>query len=350
MKTKAALQLAHGERLIIDEIEFPHPQPDQLVVKLFATGVCHTQIHWMNDPTRPRPFTLGHEGTGMVTHVGANVTHLQEGDHVIVTWVPRRHEFTRPPITPPPLTYRGEALHSLNVYTWAEDVLVNQAYVVPIAKDAPTDVSCIVGCAVLTGAGAVMRTTNVRPGQSVAIFGVGGVGLSAVRMAAILAAYPIIAVDLDDKKLALAKELGATHLVNANKEDAIATILAVSNGGVDFAYDAIGAPATIRQLLPVTRRGGPGAHNQGGVAVLIGVPSEEVRLDPRELLMAHRHFITSMGATIPDEDFPRFLRWHQEGKFPLDKLVTRRYRLEQINEAYGALKAGEILGRAIIEF
>ena len=214
----------------------------------------------------------------------------------------------------------------------------------------PLDVSSIVGCAVLTGSGAVMNTAKVRPGDSVAVFGVGGVGLSAIRMAAILEANPIIAVDLQDDKLEFAREFGATHGVNASAVDAVEAVVDISGGGVDYAFDAIGVRATNEQILPATRSGGPGADNHGGMAVLIGIPGPEITLDPRMFVLQQRQYRGSLGATYPEKDFAMYLRWYQEGKFPLDKLVTRRYKLDQINEACDALQAGEILGRAIIEY
>jgi len=348
MKTIAAIQTAHGQPVIVDELEVPDPQPEQVIVKLFSSGICHSQLHQMHNPELTRPWVLGHEGTGVVTHVGTRVKHLKEGDHAIVTWVPRtpiKGQLSR--ITSG-VTYREELVHGI-VYTWGEDALADAEYVVPISKEDPTDISCIVGCAVLTGAGAVLNTARVRPGDSVAVFGVGGVGLSAVRMAAILEADPIIAVDLQDDKLEFAKEFGATHGVNASKVDPVEAVVDITGGGADFAFDAIGVRVTTEQILPATRGGGPGADNHGGMAVLIGIPGPEITLDPRHF-MHQRQYRGSVGATYPEKDFQMFLRWHREGKFPLDKLVTRRYKLEQIKEACDDLEAGEVLGRAIIEF
>ena len=168
-------------------------------------------------------------------------------------------------------------------------------------------------------------------------------------MAAILEAYPLIAVDLHVDKLRFAREFGATHTVNASDADPIDAILEICPGGVDFAFDTIGVRATNEQIVPVTRSGGSGADNHGGMAVLVGIPGEEMTLNPK-LLMGQRQLRGSLGATYPDNDFPMYLQWHQQGKFPLDKLVTTRYKLDQINEACDALKAGKILGRAIIEF
>ena len=349
MKTRAAIQTAPDQRLIVDELEVPDPEPDQVIVKMLSSGVCHSQLHAMHSPDSPRPLVLGHEGTGVVTHVGREVDHLSEGDHAIVTWVPRTPIRGRQAPPPSNVTYREEPVNGA-VYTWSEDVLVRGELVVGISKEEPTDVSCIVGCAVLTGAGAVLNTARVRPGDSVAVFGVGGVGMSAIQMAAILEAYPIIAVDLAEDKLDFAREFGATHTVNASSGDPVEAIQELTEGGVDYAFDAIGVRQTNEQILPSTRSGGPGADNHGGMAVLIGIPGDEITLDPRMFVLHQRQFRGSLGATYPEKDFETFLRWHREGKFPLDKLITRRYKLDDINEACDALEAGEILGRAIIEY
>ena len=348
MKTVAAIQTAPEQPLVVDELDLPDPQPDQVIVKLFSSGVCHSQLHQMHNATAERPMVLGHEGTGVVTHVGSNVTHVQEGDHAIVTWVPRTPNRGRGLQTPSGATYQDK-LVSGSVYTWSQDVLCNGELVIPIGKEHPTDISSIVGCAVLTGAGAVMNTANVGPGDSVAIFGVGGVGMSAIQMASILEAYPVIAVDLSDDKLDFAKEFGATHTVNASQVNPVEAVQELTGGGADYAFDAIGVRITNEQILPSVRGGGSGSENHGGMAVLIGIPQQDMTIDPR-LFMAQRTYRGSLGATYPEKDFETFLRLHREGKFPLDKLVTRRYKLDQINEACDALEGGQILGRAILEY
>jgi Zn-dependent alcohol dehydrogenase len=349
MKTKAAIQTTPKAPLELVELEVPDPEPGQVSIKLISSGICHSQLHNMENANMPRPMVLGHEGAGIVTGVGRGVTHVKEGDHAIVTWVPRTPVRGRAAPSPTGVTYREEPVHG-NVYTWGEDVLLSGEYVIPISDDDPTDVSCLVGCAVLTGAGAILNTAKVRPGDSVAVFGVGGVGLSAVGMASILEAYPIIAVDLKDDKLEFAKEFGATHVVNASRTDPVEAIQEITNGGVDYALDAIGLKVTNEQILPSTRGGGPGADNHGGMAILIGLPGWDITIDSRLFVSHQRQYRGSLGATYPDKDFPMFLRWHREGKFPLDKLVTRRYRLDEINDACDALKSGDILGRAIIEY
>ncbi|MEZ5853528.1 MAG: zinc-binding dehydrogenase [Hyphomicrobiaceae bacterium] len=350
MKTLAAIQTEIGGKLLIEEIELPDPARDQVTVKLYSSGVCHSQLHQMHSQALGRPLLLGHEATGIVTRVGSDVTHVKPGDQCIVTWVPRTPVRGPVPRINTGATFKGQAAHG-HVYTWAQDVQTSAELVVPIPEEHPRDVSCIVGCAVLTGAGAVLHTAQVRPGQSVAVFGVGGVGLSAIRAASILEAYPIIAVDLDDIKLEFARSFGATHTVNASgNADPVEAIRDLTGGGVDYAFDAIGRSRTIEQILQATRPGGIGADNFGGMAVLVGIPQEKVTIDPALYTSGQRQFRGSLGASFPDRDFSMYLRWHQEGKFPLDKLITRRYGLSQINEACHDLHAGHILGRAIIEY
>ena len=350
MKTEAAIQINAGEPLLVDELELPDPGYDQVLVKLYSSGVCHSQLHQMHDGGLGRPLLLGHEGTGVVSAVGQGVTHVKEGDKCIVTWVPRTPIRGRPNWQPTGAKFRGELAHG-HVYTWSRDVLTTGELVVPIPEEHPNDVSCIVGCAILTGAGAVLHTANVRPGESVAVFGVGGVGLSAIRAASLLEAYPVIAVDLAEDKLEFARSFGATHTINASGNvDPVEAIRELTNGGVDYAFDAIGVRETCEQILPATRGGGMGADNHGGMAVLIGIPPNEITIDPNLFMKEQRQYRGSLGATYPDTDFPMYLRWHKEGKMPLDRLITRRYGLEQINEACADLHEGRILGRAIIEY
>jgi Zn-dependent alcohol dehydrogenase len=208
----------------------------------------------------------------------------------------------------------------------------------------------------------VINTAQVQPGDSVAIFGVGGVGLSAVVGAKVAGASPIIAVDLDDDKLAFAKRFGATHGINAGREDPVAaihaltaregqfTILQSPVSGVDFAFDCIGIKTTMEQIVPACRSGHFGARD-GGTAVLVGVPGTTVELNAIDVLLNEKHFIGSIGGSCaPDRDFPRFLEWQDNGDLDLDAMVTQRFALEDINEATAALQEGRIAGRAILEF
>jgi Zn-dependent alcohol dehydrogenase len=215
-------------------------------------------------------------------------------------------------------------------------------------------VTSIIGCAVMTGAGAALNAARVRPGDSVAIIGVGGVGLSVVQACANLSAYPIIVVDLADDKLEFARQFGATIGINARTEDPVARVRELMGGeptsGVDFAFDAIGIGQTMEQILQMARGRQPGERD-GGVAVLVGVPHGQLPTLPMHMLFGGKVYRGAPGGcSTPDRDFPLLVRWMQAGKLPLDLMVTRRYALEQVNEACDALARGEIAGRAIIEF
>jgi Zn-dependent alcohol dehydrogenase len=256
-----------------------------------------------------------------------------------------------PTSQPTGATFQGQDLIADgDVYTWSEHMVTFADKVVPMSPSDPVDSTCLIGCAVLTGAGAVLHTAKVESGQSVAVLGAGGVGLSAIGAASIVGADPIIAVDLDERKLEFAREFGATHGINASDADATDAIREISPGGVDYALDAVGAPTTALQILEIVNQGGPRADNQGGTAILLGIPTSDVSVDLNEILLYQRHYCGSLGATEPDTDFPLFLEWMRDGRFPLEKLVTDRYSLDQIDEARSALEEGQILGRAIVEF
>ena len=349
MKSRAAIHTNTGQPLTVDTIEISSPKEDYVNVKMLSSGICHSQLHQIENPEFPTPALLGHEGTGIVTEIGKNVSHVKEGDLTIVTWVPRDPIVGRWVPEPGNMTWNEIPLKGPQA-TWCEDVSVWSGYVVKIDDDSPKDISSIVGCAILTGAGAVLNTAKVRPNESVAVYGVGGVGISSIKMASILEAYPIIAVDIDDSKLEFSKKFGATHTVNSLKTDPIEAIHEITSVGADYAFDAIGLKITNEQILPSVRGGGPGADNIGGMAVMIGMPGKEMTVDPSHFMFHQRQYRGSLGATYPDKDFNMFLRWHKEGKFPLEELVTKRYKLNQINEACDDLKNGKILGRAIMEY
>jgi Zn-dependent alcohol dehydrogenase len=352
--TRAAVFHSYGQPLVIDEVQLPDLGPDLVLIKQFASGICHSQLHGLHNPNAPFPAIPGHESTGVIIATGANVTHVKEGDHVMVTWLPRHPtKGMAKPAVPGP-TYKGQpvVLSSLApTFTWLETTVAHEQYVIPMAKDVPTDITAIVGCAVMTGAGAAMNTARVQRGDSVAVFGVGGVGLCVVQSAANMGASPVIAVDLDNEKLEFAKRFGATICVNAAREDPVARIMELTGGGADYAFDAIGIATTMEQILAAVRPGEPGL-NDGGTAVMVGVPHDTRPpvLNMRDFL-AEKHYIGSNGGSgRPERDFPLYLSWYKDGMLPLDELVTRRYRLEEINEATDALAKGEILGRAIIVF
>jgi Zn-dependent alcohol dehydrogenase len=363
MSTKglAAIFVEPKKPLVVDEVEFPDPGSDQVLVKLFASGVCHSQLHTMGRPPRPGrrlPALLGHESTGIVVARGRDVRHVKEGDPVITTWVDRDNSKTPQRLVDHALNDREqytaiwqgrEVSHS--AATWAEYALASERVVLPLPADVPTDVTAIVGCAVMTGAGAIINTLRVRAGQSVAIFGAGGIGLCAIAAASIVDAYPLIVVDVNSEKLAFAKRFGATHIFNPNEVDVVQAIKDLTGGGTDYAVDAVGLPQTQEQILRSVRAGYSGM-NRGGTALLVGItpPDAKATLDTN-LFVGNRSFTrTSGGDCRPERDFPIFLRWYREGKLKLDELITDRYQLGQINQAVDDLEHGRILGRGILMF
>ncbi|MDP6376033.1 MAG: zinc-binding dehydrogenase [Pseudomonadales bacterium] len=347
--------------LRVEGVSLPDPGPTQVVVRQYSSGICHSQLHQMHRP-RNSPVVLGHESTGVVHKAGAAVSHVKEGDTVLVTWVPRNAAAAEALPVRAEIEVNDGLAQSENVFTWADYTLCDQQYVVKVDPHIKRDVTAIIGCAVMTGAGAVINTAQVQPEQSVAIFGVGGVGLSAVVGAKIAGADPVIAVDLDDSKLEFAKLFGATHGINASECDPVEaiheltrcndrfTIFRSEVSGVDFAFDCIGIRQTMEQIVPACRSGHFGVCD-GGTAVLVGVPGTPVELNALDVLVNEKRFIGSIGGSCaPDRDFPRFLDWQKNGELDLDAMVTARYNIEEINDATNALQAGLIQGRAILEF
>lgn len=346
----------------IESLELPDPAPHQVVVKLLASGICHSQLHEIHR-VQASDTVLGHEATGTVVATGSAVTHVEVGDSVLVTWIPRNADPT--PRNPEPAWVEvsaGRRAVSQGVFTWADHTIADALYVVKIPAETRMDVTCVIGCAVMTGSGAVIHTAGVGAGQSVAIFGAGGVGLCAIAAARVVGADPIIAVDLEAAKLETARRHGATQTVNAAEVDAVARVREITRSdtqvdmmgqpvaGVDFAFDCIGAEASVRQILPSVRSRALGRDGRG-MGVLVGVPRAAFPVEPLDLL-AHEKLLTGSigGSCRPERDVPRFLEWYARGDLDLDALVTRRYALDEINEAVAALEKGQIEGRAILEF
>jgi Zn-dependent alcohol dehydrogenase len=360
-KGRAAILVEANKPLVVDEVAFPDPASDQILVKLFSSGICHSQLHTMRRPPRPGqhlPALLGHEATGIVAARGREVKHVKEGDHVITTWVDRNNSNTPQPLVNHALNDRPQSVAEWNgktvshsAATWAEYALASERVVVPMPKDVATDVTAVIGCAVMTGAGAIINTLQVKSGQSAAVFGAGGIGLCAIAAAAIVDAYPIVVVDVSEEKLAFARRFGATHTVNAREIDAVQALRQQTEGGVDYAIDAIGLPQTQEQILRAVKPGFSG-RDRGGTALLIGItpPNAQASLDT-SLFVGNRSFTrTSGGDCRPDRDFPIFIRWYREGKLKLNDLVTRRYTIDQINTAVDDLEHGRILGRGILTY
>jgi Zn-dependent alcohol dehydrogenase len=357
-KTPAAILIEKGKPMVIDDIELPDLGPSHVLVKQFATGVCHSQLHELDRPEPQTPLVLGHESTGVVVATGSNVTHVKEGDNVMVTWV-QRNPVNGPAPVPAQVMYKGEVVKygapaNVGTFTWSESIVVDEQMVVPLDQGVDVDATAPVGCAVMTGVGAAINAAMVRPGDSVAVIGVGGVGLSVVAGAAIAGGYPIIAVDLSDDKLEFAKKFGATHGVNARNGDPVEQVRNLMGGGmaagVDHAFDAIGLKVTMEQSLMMARARRPG-QREGGQAIVVGVPHGEPATPPMFMLFGGKVYRGAPGGcSIPDRDFPMMIRWFKEGRLPLDQLVTKTYKLEEINEACEDLRAGKIAGRSIVKF
>ncbi|WP_328469011.1 zinc-binding dehydrogenase [Actinoplanes sp. NBC_00393] len=329
--------------------------PYEVVVRQKAFGVCHSQLDRIFDPGRGTPLVLGHESIGTVAAVGDRVTYVRPGDHVLVTWIPRTPLEGRPPAATSVILADGSRATTHNTFTWGTHALVDEQYVVKALPGLSADLGAIIGCALMTGAGAVMNTAGVTAGQSVAVWGTGGVGLCAVAAASILGAHPVIAVDIDDDKLKLARRFGATDVVNAATGDPVEAIRALTTNldgtrGVDVALDCTGRGANIPISLAAVRPGIRGAGIRGGADILVGIPRTPFQLDSFDLLNGEKSLVGCVGGSCdPVRDFPTFTAWTADGRFDPSALVTDRYPLDQLNTAVDDLHAGRVGGRAVVE-
>ena len=362
VRTRLAVLPAISGSVRVEEGVLPDPGPHQAVVAHFAAGVCHSNLPRMYG-ARPMDGTLGHESTGVVIATGRDVTAVREGDRVVVTWVPRfAADGTR---RRDPILIKlpgGREIQHQGIFTWTEKTVVDEQFLVPLPMDVSPVSAGIIGCAVITGAGAVLRSISLNAGESVAVIGAGGVGLCAIAAARVLGANPIIAVDLRADKLEMARQFGATHLVNATDVDAVEAIRELTRSatdldafgdpvaGVDYAIDCVGMPATMEQIFRAARSMVLG-KTTGGTAVLVGVPTSKLELDPMDFHINTKKYMGSLaGDCRPDRDIPLYIEWHRRGALNLDALVTRRFSLDEGADALRALEAGEVLGRAVIEF
>jgi S-(hydroxymethyl)glutathione dehydrogenase/alcohol dehydrogenase len=350
--TRAAVLRDTAAPLSVEDVVLAPTGPDQVRVRLRATGVCHSDLSIVRGGLRhPLPAVPGHEGAGVVTEVGANVTSVAPGDHVTLNWTPSCGACYFCSRGEPYLCDRavadslavpyaalptGEALAPvLGSGAFAEETLVLERAVVKIPEDVPFEVAALVGCAVTTGFGAVHNTARVRPGDTVVVVGCGGVGLSIVQGARYAGASPIVAVDLSDEKLALAKDLGATDTVDGT-EDVEAAVRALTQGrGADHAFEAIGRGATIRTAYRLTRRGG------NTVVVGAGRHDDKVEFSALELFFQGRAILGCVyGGADVARDFPRILGLYASGDLDLDRLITDRIRLDDVNDALAAMEVG----------
>jgi len=362
---QASVLFAPRTPLKTEELELEPPRAGEVRVRMAASGVCHSCLHaadgsWQNVPM---PIVLGDEGAGVVEAVGAGVQTLKLGDHVILSWAPtcgRCHycvigrpnlcEQRRPgqgvlPDGTTRLSLGGKPVYQYgHVATYASVTVVAESSAIAIDPDMPLDRAALIGCSVMTGVGAVINTAAVPPGASMAVFGVGGVGLNVVQGGAMVAAQPIIAVDVVGAKLEQAEALGATHTVDASKTDPVAEIRHITRRGADFTFVAVGDARAVGQAAD--------ALAPGGTCVVIGVPATgaTLPLDVRPLVTGERVIRgSSYGSARTREDLPRLVALYRSGRLKIDELITRRYGLDEANEAFRALAAGE-LSRGLIVF
>lgn len=342
MKTTAAVLVEPGRPLELIELEVPTLKPGQVLVEVAFSGVCHTQVlecrgYRGDDPYLPH--CLGHEGSGTVREVGVGVTKVRAGDRVILSWI----KGSGMDVPQTLYQWNGRTVNAGGVTTFMTHTVVseNRLTVIPNVGEQGSGVAmehaALIGCAVPTGVGAVLNVAQARPGQSVAVFGLGGVGLCAVAGAALSANAPIIGVDVQPHKLELAVRCGATHCVCAAEKDPVAESRSLCPGGVDFAIEATGRPAVMLQALASVR-------NQGGAAVVIGNAryGEQLVVDPRELNHGKRLLGTWGGDSQPDRDYPRYCRLLEAGKLVLGPMLSAPYRLADINRALDDLEAARV--------
>ena len=320
------------------------------MVRILATGLCQSQIYWMHQP-RQAPVLFGHEGYGIATKVGSAVSDVREGDPVLVTWIPRADAAGRSAEVATVMLPDGSSARAPNCYTWADHALLDCLYVKPIRHRQHDPLYAVIGCAVMTGAGAVMNTASLQKDQSIAVFGVGGVGLSAVAAAKVAGASRIIAVDLDDSKLELARRFGATDGINSRHEDPAQRIHDLLPGdcgcsGADVSLDVVGLPSTTQQAL-ASLRGGRLGIARGGHCVVVGVPKAPVPVDTLEMMFKEKTLSGSLGGSSVQGQIDDYIDWCQDGLLDLDALVTHRYTFDEIPAGALALEQGQIAGRAI---
>ena len=364
---KAAVVHKPGSELIIEDVQLEKPREEEVLVRIAATGLCFSDWHMISGTTpHPMPAIPGHEGAGIVLEVGEGVKRVKPGDHVVLTWAPACGECF--------YCLRGLPAHCERSFTWlwkgtlsdgttrfrlgnesvyhfsatstfAETTIVPESSCIPIRKDIPLAQAALVGCSVTTGIGAVVNTAQVRPGEIVAVFGCGGVGLNIIQAAALSEAEVIVAIDVIPFKLSLAQIFGATHIVNLQDQPATDLITHLTQGrGVDKAFEATGKPDVMQAAYRATRK--------GGMTVLAGIGphGSTFQISASEFPRQSKRIVsTYYGDSDPRVDIPRILDLYTAHKIKLDELITSRYHLEDINTAFQDMLSGK-LARGIIEF
>jgi S-(hydroxymethyl)glutathione dehydrogenase/alcohol dehydrogenase len=357
---KAAVFHGPHQPLTIETVDIDKPMGREVLVRTVASGVCHSDLHFVDGfYPFPAPAILGHEAAGIVEAVGPQVVEFRPGDHVIccLSLFCGQCEYcltgkthlcqTRPTRTkgePPKLSWKGQPVNQFaNLSAYAEQMLVHENALVKIDDKMPLAQAALIGCGVTTGVGAVLNTARIEAGTTTAIFGAGGVGLATIQGARIAGARMIIAVDTVAAKLERAKELGATHLVDASKDDPVKAIRTLTGGGVDYSFEAIGLKIAAEQCFDCIK--------PGGTATVIGmIPvGQKIELDGPMFLREKKIQGCSMGSNRFKVDMPRYIELYRQGRLKLDEMVTRRGKLEEVNEAFRAMKAGEV-ARTVLMF
>ncbi len=358
---KAAVLWKPGQDMTVEDVQIGNPASREVLIRTAFAGVCHSDLHFADGTyTYPLPFIPGHESSGIVEAVGSEVTYVRPGDHVVtclsvfcgccsqcVIGRPNLCESVDvklPPGKAQRLWLRGEIVHQFsNLSSFAEQMLVHENALVKINPDIPLDRAALVGCGVLTGVGAVIHAAKVKPGSTVVVIGCGGVGLSVISGAMLAGAGRIIAVDKIDAKLALATELGATDAINATNADPVATVLDMTSGGVPYAFEALGLKITAEQAFAMLK--------PGGVATILGMfrPGMKLELEASNFIKDRRIQGSSMGSNQFRVDIPNLLGFYMQGRLQLDRLITDRISLDQVNDAYSKLYAGAPV-RQIVAF
>ncbi len=364
MQTRAAIFRKVNEPLTIETIDIDEPRGREVLVRTAASGVCHSDLHVIDGIGRwpvDRPIVLGHEGSGIVDAVGPEVTTVKCGDHIVAclsgfcgtcAQCLSGHPnlcvggvVLRPESAPPRVSQRGEPFRAfIGIGSYAERMLLHENSVVKIATDLPLDRAALVGCGVLTGVGAALRSAGLEAGQTVAVFGCGGVGLSIVQGARIGGACQIIGVDVFDGKLEIARKVGATHVVNGANDDPVKAVRDLTGGaGVDHAFEAVGNRTLVRQAIE--------SLAIRGTATIVGVlpPDATIEFPWMAIRPECRVQTSRMGSNRFRIDIPRYLEFYRQGRLMLDEMVSRRGRLEDINDAFRAMRAGEV-ARTVLTF
>lgn len=358
---KAAVLREVGKPLQIEDVQINKPGPHEVLIRTAAAGVCHSDLHFIEGSyPHPLPAVLGHESAGVVEAVGSEVRTVRPGDHVItclsafcghcehcltghmslcVSPDTKRGKDDEPRLT----TANGPMLQYLNLSSFAEQMLIHEHACVAVRKDMPLDRAALIGCSVMTGVGAVIHTSNVRPGETVAVIGCGGVGLAAINGAAIAGAGRVIAIDMSPGKENFARALGATDFICAADTDPVKEVIEMTKGGVHHSFEAIGLSKTAEQAFNMLRR--------GGTANVIGmIPvGQTISLMGAAFLGEKRIQGSLMGSNRFPVDMPRLCDMYMAGKLKLDEMISRRLKLEDVNSAFDEMKRGEV-ARSVILF